>query len=64
MTEFLVFNETDGIPAFCEPFATLADAEKAVAEFPKRFAAQGYYLTARRERIDPRDVELTIEEVE
>lgn len=57
---FEVWNRTDGLPAACEPFETIAEAQAFIDAFPKRFAVQGYYLTANRERIDPKDVELEI----
>ena len=54
---FIVMNQTDGTPASPEVMSD-ADADKFIQEFPKRFKAQGYYLTNRRERIDPLDVRL------
>ena len=42
---YFVFNETDGIYAHPRPMAR-AKAEKFIAEFPKRFLAQGYYASA------------------
>jgi hypothetical protein len=57
---FLLKNETDGVFASPEEFETEAKAEAFAASFRKRFAAQGYYLTADGTRIAPEDVELVI----
>lgn len=58
-----VWNDTDGIPAAPEAFASRAEAEAFVAAFPSCFVAQGYYLTAHGCRIDPGQIALRIEEV-
>lgn len=58
---FVLFNATDGVPADPRTFKTRAAAEKAKADFPKRFAIQGYYLTADGRRIDPKDVALEVQ---
>ena len=39
---------------------TLEEAEELVEDFPELYEPQGYYLTARHERIRPEDVELLI----
>ena len=57
----LLWNETDQVYASPEEFKTEGEAEAYALEFRKRFAAQGYYLTARGERISPEDVELVVE---
>ena len=55
---FILWNGTDNIPAWPEPFKTRRAAMKFAAAFRARFAQQGYYQTAERERIDPKDVVL------
>lgn len=56
---YVVFNRTDGI--FADPrIMTLDEARAFVRDFPMRFAHQGYYLTAKRERIRPEAVVLEI----
>lgn len=54
---FIVVNQTDGTPASPEVMSD-AEADKFIHEFTKRFKAQGYYLTNKRERINPLDVRL------
>ena len=56
---YRVFNRTDGILAAPSQM-TLDEAKAFIRSFPSRFARQGYYLTATRERIRPEDVELGI----
>ena len=58
--KFIVMNLTDGIPASLEPMSR-EEAEEFKKNFPKRFKAQGYYLTSGRERIKPEDVKLEIQ---
>ena len=62
--EYIIFNETDGIPAAPTSFPSREDAEKFVKDFPSRFKPQGFYLTSNYERINPQDVQLTIYEVD
>lgn len=57
---YMLWNETDQLFASPEEFDTEAKAEAFAARFRKRFAAQGYYLTADRMRIAPEDVELVV----
>jgi hypothetical protein len=57
---FLIKNETDDVFASPDAFETEKEAEAYAKEFRARFAAQGYYLTARWERIAPEDIELVI----
>ena len=57
---YMLWNETDKIFASPEEFETKAKAEAFAVRFRKRFAAQGYYLTADGARIAPEDVELVI----
>ena len=57
---FMLRNETDQVFASPEEFETEAKAKAFAARFRKRFAAQGYYLTADRRRIAPDDVELVV----
>lgn len=54
---FTVFNQTDGIYASPEEL-TAEEADKFIADFPKRFEHQGYYLTKNWDRIPPKDVRL------
>ena len=53
---FILWNDTDGIPAWPEPFKTKRDALNFARAFRARYAQQGYYLTADGQRIDPKDV--------
>lgn len=54
-----VYNRTDGV--FASPDAMTNDEAAAfVQAFRQRYTRQGYYLTARRERIRPEDVQLEI----
>lgn len=55
---FILWNDTDGIPAWPEPFKTKRDALEFARAFRARYARQGYYLTADGLRIDPEEVEL------
>lgn len=56
---YIVFNETDGIVA--HPTAmSLEEARTFIRDFPRRFASQGYYLTASQERIKPEEIVLQI----
>jgi hypothetical protein len=41
----------DGFPISCEPFTTRRKAIAAIPAWTKRFEKQGYYLTARWEKI-------------
>jgi len=54
---YVVMNRTDGFLASPKTM-TDEEANKFIQDFPNRFKGQGYYLTSRRERIDPLDVEL------
>jgi hypothetical protein len=54
-----VFNETDGVPVSFEDM-DIYGAFEMVKKFKDRFKHQGYYLTARRDRIDPEEVHLII----
>jgi hypothetical protein len=60
---FTVFNQTDGIPVSHGPVSEKR-ADEIIRTFPDRFKHQGYYLTGRRERIDPKDVVLVKHEYE
>ena len=57
---FMLWSAEDEIFASPETFKTEAKAEAFAKQFRKRFAAQGYYLTVRGERIAPSDVELVV----
>ncbi len=59
---FMVFNLTDGVPA-APDLMTLQAAQEFVWRFPRRYALQGYYLTASRERVPADRVELGIIDV-
>ncbi len=63
-TRYIVFNNTDGIPASCDCHGdgsmTKEEAEKFVKEFPLRYERQGYYRTNTWEKIRPEDVKLEI----
>ena len=54
---YIVMNRTDGFSASPEVM-TSDEADRFIEDFPKRYKAQGYYLTSNRERIDPMDVRL------
>jgi hypothetical protein len=55
---FLLKNETDDVFASPDTFETQKEAEAYAEEFRAAYAAQGYYLTVRGERIAPSDIEL------
>lgn len=57
---FLLWNVTDGIPAWLGPFRTRRQALDFARRFRARYKRQGYYLTAGGFRIDPKDIELDI----
>ena len=54
---FHIFNETDQIMASPDAM-TAAECDAFIAEFPARFARQGYYATATGHRIAPSEVRL------
>jgi len=54
----ILWNETDGIPAWPEPFKTRRDSLNFARAFRARYARQGYYLTAEGRRINPKDIVL------
>jgi hypothetical protein len=55
-----VFNETEGIYAWPEPFPTEDAAAAFAADFRQRYSRQGYYLTADGRRIAPEEIELLV----
>lgn len=55
-----LWNKTDQVFAAPDDFETEAQALAYTEAFRKRFAAQGYYLTADGYRISPDDVELVV----
>lgn len=55
-----LWNETDQVFASPDDFDTEAQALAYAEAFRKRFAAQGYYLTADGDRIPPEEVELVV----
>ena len=58
---YYLWNETDGVLAARDPFATRSEARAYAAAFRKRYEVQGYYLTSDGLRISPRDIELVID---
>ena len=60
--KYKVFNLTDGVDAYPEPFDTYAQAAQACEDFRARFAAQGFYKAADGLRIPPATVVLHIVE--
>ena len=59
---YIVFNATDGLPAFPEIFPTNEAARDACQKFRDRIRRlQGHYLTTSGQRIDPNEVDLRIE---
>lgn len=60
--EYMVWNETDDIPAAPDSFGSKAEAEEFIGAFRQRFEGQGYYKTSFGTRIPPSEVELLIEE--
>lgn len=48
---FGIWNGIDDLPAFPEPFGSEAEAQSALAQFKKRFEAQGYYKSAAGEQL-------------
>jgi hypothetical protein len=61
---FVVMNETDGVLATPIVFRHRKSAEQFVADFPKRYEAQGYYRDSRMNKIAPKDVVLRIIDLE
>ncbi len=57
--DFMVLNVTDGTNADPDRM-TWDEAQAFIQEFPKRFEPQGYYTTARFNRISPAEVVLMI----
>ena len=57
--KFLVFNDTDGILVHPGP-VTRCSAVRLIRQFRGRFREQGFYLTARRERVNPEEVQLSV----
>jgi hypothetical protein len=55
MELFYILNETDGILCNPEPM-TREECDQFMIEFRKRFARQGYYLTADGQRIGVSEV--------
>jgi hypothetical protein len=62
--EYIVMNNTDGITASMDSFKTVAQAKKFIADFPKRYEAQGYYRNNKWEKMDPKDVELEVVQID
>lgn len=57
---FQLWNETDQVFAAPDSFKTEKAAQTYAKEFRKRFAVQGYYLTASGQRISPDEVKLVV----
>ena len=55
---FILWNDTDAVPAWPEPFKTKREALMFARAFRARYAQQGYYLTADRQRINLKDIVL------
>jgi len=55
---FMVFNYTDEIYASPDTFPTKAKANEFIANFRKRFEAQGYYRDNRQNKIDIKHIDL------
>lgn len=55
-----IYNATDGVFASPDSFKTRRAARAYARRFRQRFAEQGYYLTADRQRIAVEDVRLEI----
>ena len=55
-----LWNDTDQVFAAPNDFETEDQALAYAEAFRRRFAAQGYYLTADGHRIAPEDVELIV----
>lgn len=58
--KFIVWNQTDNVPASPDEFATTEDAEAFIKSFRKRFAKQGYYAAANGQRLPICDIELEV----
>lgn len=61
---YALWNDTDGVYAAPELFKTRREAQAYARAFRRRFAAQGYYLTADWERIPVSEVRLMLVDVE
>jgi len=61
--QYQVYNDTDGILASPD-MMSLKQAEQFVQDFPNRFKSQGYYQTVEGLGIDPKDVMLSIIQVQ
>ena len=59
--EYWLWNQTDGVLAAPDAFATRSEARAYAAAFRARYEAQGYYLTSDGLRISPKDIELVID---
>jgi hypothetical protein len=57
--KYLIYNETDDVFASPDKM-TLAEAQRFVEDFTKRYYKQGQNLTADGVRIDPEEVILLI----
>lgn len=57
MTEYFIFNETDGVPASIDSYATKELANARIAQIRENFKkGQGYYRNNRMEKMNPDDV--------
>ena len=59
---YWVFNETDGIYAYHDPFKTVAEAVIACGSFVDRFKTQGFYRNSRGERLPLDEVRLLVQD--
>jgi len=58
--EYKVFNYTDNIYASNQTFYSVAEANKFIKDFRKRFEVQGYYRDNRRNKISPEHIDLEV----
>ena len=60
MKKYIVFNYTDDIYASNQTFNSIAEANKFIKDFRKRFEAQGYYRDNRWNKIAPQHIDLEV----
>ena len=58
--EYKVFNYTDNIYASNQTYNSVAEANKFIKDFRKRFEVQGYYRDNRRNKISPEHIDLEV----
>lgn len=63
MTEYFIFNDTDGVPASIDSYATKELAEARITQIRENFKkGQGYYRNNRMEKMNPDDVQYRLTE--